>query len=98
MRVVVNQFMSLRGAGARRTTGGHRRRLRARWMVDPVLRRRGQGCAAIGEGMSKVAALLFGRRSCREWPLRGPTGPRLYADQMNVLPNTSRDERPLRTS
>ena len=88
MRVVVNEFMSLDGVvqapGGPR--GGHRRRLRPRWLVDALLRPRGDGRGRSSEGMATVEALLFGRRTWQgmaaAWPERAGDP---YADQMNAI-------------
>src|SRR3984957_13133932 len=87
MRVVVNQFMSLDGVvqapgGAEEDTDGGF--AHGGWSMpyfDPEV----MG-AAIGEGMSTVEALLFGRRTWQgmaaAWPERAGDP---YADQMNAI-------------
>jgi dihydrofolate reductase len=87
MRVVVSEFMSLDGVvqapgGAEEDTDGGF--THGGWSMpyfDPDV----MG-AAIGEGMSKVDALLFGRRTWQgmaaAWPERAGDP---YADQMNAI-------------
>ena len=87
MRVVVNEFMSLDGVvqapgGAEEDTDGGF--AHGGWSMpyfDPEV----MG-AAIGEGMSTVEALLFGRRTWQgmaaAWPERAGDP---YADQMNAI-------------
>jgi dihydrofolate reductase len=87
MRVVVNEFMSLDGVvqapgGAEEDTDGSF--VHGGWSMpyfDPEV----MG-AAIGEGMSTVEALLFGRRTWQgmaaAWPDRAGDP---YADQMNAV-------------
>src|SRR6266566_4836286 len=87
MRVVASEFMSLDGVvqapgGAEEDTGGGF--AHGGWSMpyfDPEV----MG-AAIGEGMSRVEALLFGRRTWQgmaaAWPERAGDP---YADQMNAI-------------
>jgi len=87
MRVVVNEFMSLDGVvqapgGAEEDTdGGFTHGGWSGPYFDPEV----MG-AAIGEGMSTVDALLFGRRTWQgmaaAWPERAGDP---YADQMNAI-------------
>src|SRR4051812_19808196 len=88
MRVVVSEFMSLDGVvqapgGPEEDTDGGF--AHGGWSIpyfDPDV----MG-AAVGEGMSNVEALLFGRRTWQgmaaAWPERAGDP---YADQMNALP------------
>ena len=87
MRVVVNEFMSLDGVvqapgGAEEDTeGGFAHGGWSMPYFDPEV----MG-AAVGEGMSRADALLFGRRTWQgmaaAWPARAGDP---YADQMNAI-------------
>jgi dihydrofolate reductase len=87
MRVVANEFMSLDGvvqapgAAGEDTDGGFRHGGWSMPYFDPEV----MG-VAIGDGMSKAEALLFGRRTWQAmaaaWPDRAGDP---YADQMNAI-------------